>query len=325
VTSAGQLAIAVGAVVAVALIAAVVGFIYWFARDADAKARNRAILFSYSFTFAVIVVPIVAAAGFDFFNRPSAMGVARGCIAPTNEKDALAKADIPAELRCGEADATYAQWVLYVGSWIPDQEQGHPPYKIVGGLVVPVYFVILSLMGAAVSLARRVPEIQKRSAPDYVGTEKEPKLTFAEALEYLAFQIMQFVSAPLIAVTAYYVITPGSRATSATLGFSSGFASEAVLLLIRGAVEKISPAVTPTAASGSATGTVRRANAAVQGVKVGIVGQPSLKTESDATGAFVLNGIPAGEQVIEAADAAGTKLVKVTIEAGKATLCQVDL
>src|SRR5439155_8420943 len=105
-----------------------------------------------------------------------------------------------------------------------------------GGLVVPLYFVIVSLMGGAVGLLRRVPEIQRRSEHDYVGTEKEPKLLPGEVRERLGFQIIQFISAPLIAVTAYHAIAPESRTASVALAFTSGFASESILLMIRGIV-----------------------------------------------------------------------------------------
>ena len=106
--------------------------------------------------------------------------------------------------------------------------------------MVPLYFVVLSLMGAAVSMTRRVPEYQGQ----VVQGAPRP-ITRNQAREYLVFQIMQVVSAPLIAITAYYSIEPGSRATSVALGFASGFASETVLLAIRALVEKLVPKTKP--------------------------------------------------------------------------------
>ena len=70
-------------------------------------------------------------------------------------------------------------------------------------------------------------------------------MTRDQAREYLVFQIMQVISAPLIAVTAYYLVEPGSRATSVALAFTSGFASETVLLVIRALVEKMGPKTKP--------------------------------------------------------------------------------
>jgi hypothetical protein len=53
---------------------------------------------------------------------------------------------------------------------------------------------------------------------------------------------MQVLSAPLIAVTVYYIVKPESATVSVLLGFGSGFASEPILLMIRSLVEKLSPA-----------------------------------------------------------------------------------
>ena len=54
-------------------------------------------------------------------------------------------------------------------------------------------------------------------------------------------QIMQVLSAPLIALTAYNLVAPGSLATSVVVGFSSGFASESILLMIRSLADELSP------------------------------------------------------------------------------------
>ncbi len=111
---------------------------------------------------------------------------------------------------------------------------------IQGGLVIPLYVVVLSLMGASVSMTRRVPEYQRRLSP------KDPDfMSYDQAREALVFQVMQVFSAPLIAVTMYYLIEPGSRATTIVLAFASGFSSETILLFIRAFLEKIKPVTTP--------------------------------------------------------------------------------
>jgi hypothetical protein len=109
---------------------------------------------------------------------------------------------------------------------------------------VPVYLVILALFGGAISLTRRVPEYQKQAARGYVEVENAPKLEPYRLREYLIFQIVQFISAPLLAVVAYYVIEPATMAATVALGFAAGFASESILLIIRAAVDKIQPAAT---------------------------------------------------------------------------------
>ena len=125
------------------------------------------------------------------------------------------------------------------------------PVEISGGLVVPVYFVLIAVIGAVVSMIRRVPEYQRRAGlgyaehyaklPDPRPVSRAP-ISAAAAREYLVFQIMQVVSAPLIAIVAYQLIDSTELATSVTLAFVSGFASETVLLLIRGATDKLAPA-----------------------------------------------------------------------------------
>ena len=122
-------------------------------------------------------------------------------------------------------------------------------WQISGGLVVPLYAVVLSLMGAAVSMTRRVPEFQRRL------TSGDPEhVTYDSAREGLVFQIMQVASAPLIVLTAYYLVDPNSRASTIALSFASGFSSETVLLMIRALVEKLKPAQSAPAAKPASPG-----------------------------------------------------------------------
>ena len=108
--------------------------------------------------------------------------------------------------------------------------------QINGGLVVPLYVIVLALFGGAISMTRRVPEYQRRAM------DSHDALTNAEARENLVFQIMQVATAPLIAVTTYYIILPDTPLKSVVLGFGSGFASEPILLMIRALVDKLKPA-----------------------------------------------------------------------------------
>jgi hypothetical protein len=179
------------------------------------------------------------------------------------------------------------------------------PVTIHGGLAVPWYFIMLAVMGAAVSMARRVPEYQRRVAfslnangeANAADVTKDPKspppkpkaeiqaahapqtdgdpnagtgklgnarsnpddnakapeargdpddLSPTRVREFLVFQVLQVLSAPLIAITAYNALTPSSRAASVALAFVSGFSSESVLLAIRSFADKIQPEQTPT-------------------------------------------------------------------------------
>ncbi len=195
-----------------------------------------------------------------------------------------------------------------------------------GGLVVPLYFVILALIGGAVSLTRRVPEYQKQSAPNYVGTETEPKLDIANLREKLVFQIVQFISAPFIAVVAYHLINPGEMKYSVALGFTAGFASETILLMIRALVQKVNPAGTKVIQKGAVSGLVAdNAGQGLADIEVKAIGPSGLTTQMDNKGHFVIQDIPVGQHAIEATDTQGvTKIAKVEIRAGKVDICHIQ-
>lgn len=290
--------------------------------------------------------------------------IVRGCAAPSKNPDAVPPQidpkSIPKEVRC---DTDTDQWLINLGGTIlktgqppipakPVAEVKRPaaeqksdgtdaggksagsenrssirnPVRIHGGLVVPLYFVIIALMGGAVSLLRRVPEIQRRSEHDYVGTEKEPRLSPGEVRERLGFQIIQFISAPLIAVTAYHAIGPESKTASVALGFTSGFGSESILLMIRGVVEGIKPqSITQQPAKGIAGGVVvvQATNQPVADAELSVVGQPLLTTKSDLQGLFAIHDIPPGDHVIDATLNNQNANIKVTISAGKTTVCRI--
>jgi hypothetical protein len=112
-------------------------------------------------------------------------------------------------------------------------------YVITGGLVVPLYFVIIAIFGGFVSMLRRVPEYQER-----VSSNASDRLTIEKAREKLVFEVLQLLAAPIIAITAYYLVDPASRASSIALAFVAGFSSETVLMYIRALAEKVQP---PTA------------------------------------------------------------------------------
>jgi hypothetical protein len=194
------------------------------------------------------------------------IGIVKGCVFGTPDNEAN-KDWIATELKCNNnSNDVLAQWVINLGGTtepLPpaarkqrtgnakDQEGGSsididrswPSVKIYGGVVVPLYVVILSLMGGAISMTRRVPEYQRRV---YLKKEEKEHISREDARQFLVFQIMQFFTAPLIAITAYYLLKPDTRTMSVVLGFASGFASEIVLGAIRGLVTKLGPAEAQT-------------------------------------------------------------------------------
>ncbi|MDA2919088.1 hypothetical protein MYX76_06270 [Desulfobacterota bacterium AH_259_B03_O07] len=240
----------------------VVWFLFLFTGRITPQRMYQMVLFCYLFTIISLlgsVLPFIIFPSIPILPQlmiKSPIGILNGCIEdkqPNNEGQVkqveTANQRLPQELICSKSNG---QWVVNIGGTISSEDKQKvfesfenkdqklrdlwPLLRIQGGLVVPLYFIVLSLMGAAVSMTRRVPEYQGR-----IRNGEDDEITEWKAREMLVFQIMQVVSAPLIAVTAYYLIDPSSRTTTVILGFSSGFASETILLLIRSLVNKIRP------------------------------------------------------------------------------------
>jgi len=122
---------------------------------------------------------------------------------------------------------------------LPNNVQGAP---IVGGVVVPIYFLAIALLGACIGMLRKLPEYQRRSAeyyknnydPNKHGSEDDKlPLEKAEARDYLIFQSIQVVFAPAIALIAYSFVKPNDASTAALLAFAAGYSSEIFLMIIR--------------------------------------------------------------------------------------------
>ncbi|TVQ87198.1 MAG: hypothetical protein EA400_11680 [Chromatiaceae bacterium] len=193
--------------------------------------------------------------------------------------------------------------------------------KITGGLVVPLYLVIVALIGGAISLTRRIPEYQKQSEEGYVAQPGKPFLTPSLLREYLVFQIVQFMSAPFLATVAFFLIKPPDVATTVLLAFGAGFASEPILLWVRAAIEKLEPSPSLLGGSGSVFGQVIRGEQEpVKEARVRVVGRTE-EAITDPDGWFVINGLPPGyfalEVVPQPPDTA-TSMAGVRVEARQA-------
>jgi hypothetical protein len=206
--------------------------------------------FSYVFTIAALLVSVLP---FSLLkpedarlNGKGALGIAVGCAEGNGEDQ-----ELPREVLC-DKEHRNRFWLVNIGGAAELVEQSaneggeaasaSPILKITGGLVIPLYVLVLALMGAAVSMTRRVPEYQKRVAEangvhsrnkQVSGYPKSEPISFARARELMVFQIMQVISAPMIALTAYYLILPDTRSTSVIIAFVSGFTSETILCLLR--------------------------------------------------------------------------------------------
>ena len=122
-----------------------------------------------------------------------------------------------------------------------------PFVEVLGGVAVPLFVVVLALIGGAVSISRRIPEFQRRNDRNYVPTADEPAMPAFRVRESVVFQIMQLVSAPFLAIATLQVIEPNNLASASTLAFATGFFSETILYMIRGMVNGLKPELTKVA------------------------------------------------------------------------------
>lgn len=196
-------------------------------------------------------------------------------------------------------------WVLNIGGYIKNIDAAcstctNRICEINGGIIVPLYAIFIALMGGSVSLTRRLPEYQAQANVEYIATGKNPKLTQHQFREYLVFQIVQFMSAPLLAILAYYLVEPNKILQTVVLSFTAGFASETILLMIRGVAEKLSPATSDSGTKvGSISGVVKYNDQPAVGAEVFIAAIPSLKSVTDASGHYVISNVPVGEHALK--------------------------
>lgn len=242
----------------------------WFASSFTGSSigcRNDQFQFAYFFvvvSFAVLTVPPIVG-NLAFGGEP--LGIISGCVQETKVADLRCILLPEATGQSSNADAVPAnaqapadpgrirnQWLVNIGGTLTRQPNGctrttrdcalgSPNNRayVSGGVVVPLPLVIIAMFGGAISLSRRVPEIQKQSEDGYVGTVAKPAIEKHEAREQLVFQIMQFVSAPLTAIAAHQIIEPQTLTSAVALAFLAGFGSETILMMIRGVTDGLVP------------------------------------------------------------------------------------
>lgn len=225
--------------------------------------------------------------------------------APDNNQGAPAGPTAPGAKSAGA-------WVLNIGGYLENcvknenEDYGKAfTCQVSDGLLVPLYFIILALMGGSISLTRRLPELQKQAGSEHVATEKQPKLTQYEFRENLIFQMVQFISAPFLAVLAYYLLEPTSMTNSVALAFTAGFASETILLMVRSVANKITPENNAILQYGAIAGVVtfgkkdpNSEGKPVDKVEVSLAGSPQIQSITDAQGFYMLGNVPVGDHSI---------------------------
>lgn len=212
-------------------------------------------------------------------------------------------------------------WVINIGGYInhcdEEEEQGKKKAtacQVSDGLMIPLYFIILALMGGSISLTRRLPELQKQVSDEHIATKHQPRLTQYEFREHLIFQIVQFISAPFLAILAYYLIEPSNLTNSVALAFVAGFASETILLMVRSVANKISPASAEGPQYGAIAGVIAFKNFTPLKTEVFLSESPQIHTIADDQGFFMLSNVPVGEHSIS---------IKYTTQADDKTLEQI--
>lgn len=328
-------------------------FLLTFTGDPKDKLDGM-FLFAYVFTFVCFALLALPPASRDVTSDRSPIALIRGCavegtqdvglipyptsmmcavpgtrtaIAPT----AQLSTDGPSEVKLSALDATVSQvgaqrfWLLAVGG-VSGQRMpigcGLAPaneceyMRVSSGLAVPLYVIILAFVGGAVSLSRRIPEYQKRSHPNFGGTQSESKLSEVDAREAVVFQIMQLISAPFIALSAYYIVGPSTLATGVGLAFACGFASEPILLMIRGIITGIRPEGTRLKSSSGCviTGTVIADGQAVAQASLSVDGLPEVTALTNSAGQFTIANMAPGEYRLRAKsrEKVGTASVDLT-------------
>ncbi len=211
------------------------------------RAIRNMVYFSYCFiliSIGISLLPLIVfllpaqwtnTAYAGMVESPIAIGL--GCV--TDDKE---NKDQKWELAC-QPDPEPDEWLINIGGDVmsllktpcadlsaPNDEavgltHCFPRLRVHGGISVPFYFIFVSLMGAAVSMTRRIPEYQRKALEDN-------EFTPAMAREKIVTQIVQFISAPLIAITVYMLLMPESPTTSIAVAFASGFSSDIVVKAI---------------------------------------------------------------------------------------------
>jgi hypothetical protein len=195
---------------------------------------------------------------------------------------------------------------------------------IIGGLVVPVYFVVLAVLGSLISMLRKIPEYQYRVEPEYHEKFKEiakededakPPISRSRARDYIVFQILQVVFAPAIALVAFSWARPEEVATTAILAFAAGFSSEVFLVAIR--------AVADRAVNLGPRMMRARTLAEVEEAKVPVLGGPLPPHGPESSGGLKVGdnvtltkpvdvALPGAKGVVLSIDTGGQLMVKLT-------------
>ena len=231
--------------VAVVIVGVGAHFVHCFTRDlpklGETLSPELRSIFVYAFVVQLVAI-LASLAPFvvpteSLSSRDSWAGVIHGCLRSDGGygSELTSCADKPSD----------QQWLFQIGSRSLSSSvvvfDGEPAGRaeLSRGVVVPFYVVVLAIIGGAVGMTRRLPEIQRRAAHTVRKQECGDAIPPIVAREMVVFQIMQVLAAPLIAIVAFAAFEPDTVTIAVLVGFVSGFASEAILKKLRQASEAV--------------------------------------------------------------------------------------
>lgn len=211
-------------------------------------------------------------------------------------------------------------WIINIGGYIKECNQDRNleygksvTCEVKDGLLIPLYFIIMALMGGSISLTRRLPELQKQAGSEHIATSLQPKLSQYEFRECLIFQMVQFISAPFLAILAYYLIEPSNTTNAVVLAFTAGFASETILLMVRSVANKITPETNTVPQYGAIAGIISFEDDRKK-VEVFLTELPhQTHAIADEQGLYTLSNVPVGEHSISVKLIDSEKILKKDI------------
>lgn len=272
--------------------------------------RYKWMIFAYSFMLLSLLLTFYPFIN-EFKNKPietlrdQPIAVFIGCSLDNKDKHlSCFKPRINTKGEQQPPEKVVGTWVINIGGYINHCDEEEPGNKkaaacqVSDGLMIPLYFIILALMGGSISLTRRLPELQKQVSDEHIATKHQPRLTQYEFREHLIFQIVQFISAPFLAILAYYLIEPSNLTNSVALAFVAGFASETILLMVRSVANKISPGSAEGPQYGAIAGVVTFKNFTPLRTEVFLSESPQIHTITDDQGFFMLSNVPVGEHSV---------------------------
>ncbi len=117
-----------------------------------------------------------------------------------------------------------------------------PAAPIVGGVTVPVFFIALAVLGALVTMYRKLPEFQYRNDESYKnefednvlgGLKPRDPIPWSQLPDLVVFQMLQVLTAVPVAILAYSFARPEETASAVVLAFVAGLTPEVILMAAR--------------------------------------------------------------------------------------------